>query len=306
MQMRRIPTYLGVAGLAVLFWLFVALGNDYVTVVRMPLRVVNLPITTALATPLPETVEVTVSGNGWQLLVMSLGSGAAFELPGNRIHADGVILTNRYLSEALQLPAGMKALQVYPETLRVEVDVHLQKKVPIRLALGSLTFKQDFGLTGAIVLSPDSILLTGAEKVLRGITSWPTARRSYEELSLDVSDEVPLADSLPGVVRFRLDAVKVYIPVEQLADASFRDVPVQVRDAPPNGSVLLVPPAVEVFVRGGVNRLSQLTATDFTAAVDYRALLTDSSGAVQPAITTPPGVTLLKTVPETVRAIIRR
>lgn len=306
MRSRRVLTYLVVTGLAALFWLFVALNNDYVTMVRMPLRVVNLPMNIALAKPLPETVEVSLSGSGWQLFFMSLGSSRAFELPGNRIHTDRIILTNRYLSESLKLPAGVKALQVYPETLAVEVDVYLQKKVPIRLLLRALTFKPDFGLTGPIVLAPDSVVLTGADKILRGITSWPTAPRSFTDLSLDCSDDVPLADSLPGVIRFRVDAVKVFIPVEQLADASFREVPVDVREAPTHSAVLLQPPSVEVFVRGGVNRLAQLSTTDFSASVEYRALLADSSGAVQPVVALPQGVMLLKTAPEAVRYIIRR
>jgi YbbR domain-containing protein len=297
---------LGSLLLATVVWISVTLSNSYTARFTAPLQVVNLPSDLAIASPLPPTIEVLLEGSGWQLLLLRMNGRLVFELPGNRLRSDRLLVFGRYLSEALKLPAGMLALQTFPETIALTMDQYEQKKVPIRAVFASLTFKPDYGLEGTPMLFPDSVLLMGAEKVLRGIHSWPTAPASFTDLAVPISEEVPLLDSLPGIVRFRRDPVTLRIPVGQLADMAFEGVPVVVSETPHDRQVLLAHPSVTIFVRGSVNRVAALTADQFGASVDFRALLADSSGAITPTVTLPEGVALLKIDPPRIRYTIRQ
>ena len=306
MKHRKYYLIIGAFLVAVLFWLFVVLNNTFITTMSVPLRIVNLPVDVAISNPLPENVEVSFSGSGWQLIILTLKRNLFFDLPGQRIHSDRIVYPNRYLSEALKLPANVVAVRVFPEALEIDVDLFLRKIVPVRVVLDSLTFKEDFGLSGPIMVEPDSITLMGAEKVIRRISSWPTVRRGYQQLSMSVADEVLPADSLPGIVRFTRDPLKLVIPVEQMADMPFRNIKITIRGAPVERQVLLEKSAIDVYVRGGVSLLSQLTADEFSASVDYQSILDDTTGTVTPAVRIPSGLLFLKTEPSRIKYTIRQ
>jgi len=306
--MHRRPYHI-IAGsilVATLFWLSVTLSESYVARFTIPLSIVNLPGDVALGNPLPEEIEVALQGTGWQLLFLSASNQLLFEIPGNRIHGDKTILTNRIISEAMKLPPGILAIQTYPETLFINVDEYIEKKVAVKLVLGSIRFRENYGLTGAIRVEPDSVIISGAEKVMASITEWPTSMRTFTDLSEPVLEDIALSDSLRGVVRHYRDAVKLYIPVDQLADMSFPEIPVKVSNVPRNKTVLLANSSVEIFVRSGVNTLSTITADSFQATIPYTTILNDTTGAIIPAIHLPSGTTLLKIHPPAIRYTIRQ
>jgi len=292
--------------LATVVWASVTLNNTYIARFIVPLEVANLPADMALAKPLPETIEISLEGSGWQLIMLSSGGRLVFAIPGHRLSSGQTIIASRIMNESLNLPAGVRGVQAWPDTIRVSLDQYTQKTVPLRFEYTVLEFRRDFGLSGQVSLKPDSILLMGAEKVLRNVHSWPVARRAWKDLSLPVVDEVAVQDSLPGIIKFRAETARLYIPVEQLADVSFDEIPVQVTDVPEGRSVLLANPVITVYVRGGINRLATMDASDFKVQIPYAAFLQDTSGAVLPSVHVPEGLTLLKTAPASIRYTIRR
>jgi hypothetical protein len=303
---RKYMLIIGAIVVAMLFWLFVVLNNTYTTTMSVPLKIVDLPMDVAISNALPQTVDVSLTGTGWQLLILAVKKNLVFNLPGERIHSNRVLFPNKYLNEALKLPANVFAVRVFPESLDLEVDLFLRKRVPVRLVVDSITFRENFGLSGQVRIEPDSVVIMGADKVLRQINSWPTVPRAYTRLSKPVWDEVFLADSLPGIVRFSREPLKVYIPVEQMADVAYRDIEIRVQDVPKDRQVLLERPAIDIYVRGGVNRLAQLQSDEITATIDYQALLKDSTGTIIPSVRLPEGLFFLKSEPSRIKFTIRQ
>ncbi|MCB2206503.1 hypothetical protein KQI65_17295 [bacterium] len=305
MRKGRYHILIGSFLVAAMFWFSVTMGGSFRTRLDVPLSVSNMPKGLALVKPLPREINVLLEARGWQLLWLSAGKQLRYEIPGSRLRS-GVIQTNRSLTESMVLPVGVKAIRAYPETLFVQVDRFVKKKVPLHFRSLSVSFKPDFGLMRDIEISPDSIVLEGAERVLRGITSWPIAARSYEDLALPVAEEVPVLDSLPGVVRLSTDKVNLHIATEQLADVSFDDIRVEIKGVPPDREVLLGQQSITVSVRGGVNYLSLISADDFSAEISFRDIVADTSGTIMPTVHFPAGLRLLKTDPEEIRYTIRK
>ncbi|MFA6234665.1 MAG: hypothetical protein WC824_10845, partial [Bacteroidota bacterium] len=179
---------------AAAFWFSVTMSGTFRTHFDVPLTISNMPEDLALVTPLPDHVDVLLQADGWQLLFMNAGKQTAFEIPGSRLRA-GVIQTNRSLNETMQLPQGVTALRVYPETLFVQVDRFMRKSVPLHIGSLSIEFKDGFGMVREPQIAPDSITLRGPESVLKGIRSWPLEGRSYADLSIPVAEELRVRDS---------------------------------------------------------------------------------------------------------------
>jgi YbbR domain-containing protein len=302
---RRYHILIGSFLVAASLWFSVTMGNLYRAQIEVPLAVTSMPRDIALSRPLPATISVLVEASGWQLLFLNAGKPITFEIPGEALRR-GVILTNRVLAEMMKMPAGIQAIRAYPDTLFISIDRFTEKKVPLRVTAISMSFKDGFGLVRAIDVQPDSVVLKGAENVLDGITSWPLEARSYPDLAMPVAEEVPLLDSLRGVLRFSVDKATVYIPTEQLAEMLFEDVPIQIREKPEHGEVLLAQKSISILVRGGVNVLANLSADDFRVQVDFEDLVADTSGTFIPTIILPAGLHLLKIEPAEVRYTLRR
>ncbi len=290
---------------AALFWFSVTMGDSYRTRVDIPLVVVNMPRDVALADPLPETISVLLQANGWQLLFLTAGREVAFEVTGEQLRR-GIILPNRSLAEMMKLPPGVQALRAYPDTIFVSIDRYEEKKVPIDVSGLRLSFKEGFGLVRGVQVTPDSVLLRGSERVLRGIRSWPIEDRSYDDLTIPVAEDIPLFDSLHGVISFNVDKATVYIPTEQLADMFFNDVPISIRGKHDGGEVLLARKTMDIAVRGGVNVLSGVSIDDFKIIIDYDDLVADTSGSIIPTIHLPAGLQLLKVDPAEIRYTLRK
>lgn len=290
---------------AAAFWFSVTMSGTFRTHFDVPLTISNMPEDLALVTPLPDHVDVLLQADGWQLLFMNAGKQTAFEIPGSRLRA-GVIQTNRSLNETMQLPHGVTALRVYPETLFVQVDRFMRKSVPLHLASLKMEFKDGFGLVREPQIVPDSITLRGAESVLKGIRSWPVEGRSYTDLSIPVAEELRVRDSLPGVVRYNLDKVTLYIPTEQLADMWFRDVRVQIKHVPADREVLLGQQTIDISVRGGVNALSLYSAADVLAEIEFEDIVADTSGSIIPTLVLPVELRVLSIEPPTIRYTLRK
>jgi hypothetical protein len=290
---------------AALFWFSVTMGGSFRTRVDVPLAVNNMPENIALVTPLPETINVLLEARGWQLLFLTAGKQLMYEIPGSRLRS-GAINTNRTLTENMVLPEGVQAIRAYPETIYVRVDRFVKKKVPLHFQSLSIGFKSDFGLMREVQITPDSIVLEGAESVLRNLNSWPLESRSYTDLAIPVVEDVPVLDSLQGVVKFSTETASLYIPTEQLADVSFEDIPIDLLRVPRDREVLLGHQRITVSVRGGVNYLSTLGPEDFSAEILFDDIIADTSGAIMPTIHFPAGLRLLKTDPEEIRYTIRK
>jgi YbbR domain-containing protein len=305
-ESRSYKLLIGSFIVSVLFWIVVNLNAVSIARFAVPLSVVNLPDDVAIANPLPDNIDVVLRGTGWQLLYLSLSNQLTFEIPGQRIRSDRMLLTSKIMAEAVKLPSGVTAMQVFPETLSIVVDRFVLKKVPLVIDISRVTFKAGFGLSGPPSVNPDSIFISGAERNINGITAWSTAPFSASDLSQSVSEEVGLKDSLEGVVHFNRNTVLLTMTVSQLVDVPFTGIPVTVVGVPPGLEVILGNPTITIHVRGGLNQLDTLDSRDFSASVDYQTILRDTTGSVLPRIPVPPGVTVLSVNPPRLKYVIRR
>lgn len=291
---------------AVAFWLSVTMGESHVMRYQAHINVGEIPPEVALSATLPEDIDLTVQGTGWQLLFLSIGSPLTIELTGDRLRNDKLVLNQRMINELMKLPQGITVTRVIPDTLYIKTDHHIKKKIPVRLNAAPFVFRDHYGLTNSIRIEPDSIVISGAAGVVNQIGSWPTEFLQYPELSEPVEEEIALADSLLGVVRLSKNKVKINIPVEELADVMFEQVRIVVLNVPAKKEVLLANSTVDIFVRGGVSTLSMLTANDFFGAIDYKTIIQDTTDSVIPVIQLPENVTLLRMSPQRIRYTIRK
>lgn len=258
--------------LASIFWYSVKLVKTYTTVLEVPVRYQNAPGGLQLTSQLPTRLRMKVTGPGHLLLVPSLSIGDdSMEVNLQPAVESGQIDTRQFQGKMTRkLPSEIKVNSIRPEQIAVSFEERIRKRVPIVPQL-EMTTAPGYRQVGEVVLSPDSVLLIGSVSALKEVDSWPTAAIQIQNLR--------------GARRFRVQLAKqpqVYFSDQQVTGMVqsqpftevMEEVEVQVRNAPLDKTVRLLPRFVRVYY--------QLPIEEYAAADTIRPRLVVDAAELTP------------------------
>jgi YbbR domain-containing protein len=304
MKKKRLHIIIAASLFGVLLWLFVTMSYEYQTVIAIPLIVENVAPDRAIANPFPKTVQLKVRANGWRSAALLLGAEQRCIIDVASLGSYKHTFTLFDVVDRLAIPVGIQPVDMKPESLHFYLETILRKRVPITLNLET-NFRAGYGPVGGTQMTPDSVTVSGAASVLKTIDAWPTAPTVLTDIKSPLTADVVLADSASQYVKLSPRTVSLHIDVQQYAEKTFAGLPVATEDVPSNKEVILIPPKIDLIVRGGVQLLSTLGNDNFRATVSYRAIVDDSSGYTEPHVVAPRGVELVTKKPERMQFIIR-
>lgn len=293
--------------LAIGLWVYVSMNSQYTTIVDLPLFV-NLPENRAIETPIPQTIRAQVRGAGWQLfnLNFSFPPRCVVTISEEMLQRDQTTfkLTRKVLEQGIQLPAKVEPLGFIPDTLAFLVGTVSRKRVPIYPVL-DITLQKGFINTGIPHVEPDSVDIMGNRNILEHVDFWKTEPITLEDLYKPASITARLSDSLGNIVQLSRSVVSVYLDVQQIAEMTFTNVPVELLSAPANNNILLQPSTISLTVRGGINQISILNQNDIKVYVDYADIVQNTTGILTPRVTLPADISVLNIGPPRIRYVRR-
>ncbi len=289
---------------SVILWISISLSNDYYATFNIPIKLVDFPEGYGTGTPIPHDISVKVKGKGWKLISANLTSDAVYQIPVGKQTGKRTINLYNYLVENQWLSSDVNEVNnIAPDTISFVVEKLQFKKVPVEPDL-NLNFKAGFGLASKIIISPDTIVVSGPSDYLKTLKSVPTQAVEFDELDNMSTVIVPLK-KIWGM-SYDYNSVKATLNVQKIVDKNFNGIYVDIRDVPRDRDVLLLPNRISIGVRGGINILGKLDTTRFNAYVTYRDVVLDTLGSVVPHIRMPDNTTLLFIKPSRLRYIIKK
>ncbi len=290
---------------ASIVWLSVDMGNTFQTTIDLPIRIEHLQQNKAIASPLPRTITLKIQENGWQLLNTLLSPHLRYTIDFGTLSKRDTVFTYNDLTEHINLPKEIHIFETSPETVFVQIDNRVTKKVPVEPVV-SILYREGFGIVGMMKPEPDSVVLTGARSLLNRITRWKTDAVLLKDINAPVAATVPLCDTLRQEVERSHSAVRLTFDVQPVAEKTIENIPIEVNQVPENRSVVLIPPTLSVIIRSGVNAVAPLNEKDFYAFVDYKSILLDTSGFVHPIILGPENIKIVQQYPERIQYVVRK
>lgn len=289
----------------ILVWFSVTISDEYQVTVQAPLRIEQIPPGEAISSLIPPTLTLKLHGKGWQMATTLWTSNLTLRFPAQMFMGGKRAITAADVAEKLAPQIGAQLVGMFPESVYVAFGRQVQKTVPVTLNC-DLTFRDGYGQVGQTVIIPDSVTILGAEDVLRSINSWSTVHGSFDNLRAPFEADLALMPSGSRVVQFSVQQVHITADIEPFAEKTVSGLMVQVQSVAPNRELILIPSRIDVVVRGGIRQLSTISAEDFHVSVDYRNVVADSSGYVDPDIIAPPGVQVVARKPDHLQYIVRR
>jgi YbbR domain-containing protein len=159
---------------------------------------------------------------------------------------------------------------------------------------------------GEPIIQPDSVAISGAKRVVDGIYSWPTEPKKFKNVTNSVDTKVLLSDSLARLIKLDAAQAEVKIDIEQITENTYKSIPVKILNNRDSAQILLLPPTVDVTIRGGINMMSDITADSLIVSLDYNNLIGSLSSRAEPDVKVPPEFQVIGVHPDTLEFVIRK
>jgi len=300
---KNIFIYITAFIFSVFLWMYVNLNFTYSININVPLDV-NMTKNQALSSDLPEFIDVNLKGKGWELLSIIIKKNIAIKLDLSTYKKDTRISLSQSVSEILNLPSSLSITGMNPDTLYLTFDNITTKMIRVRNNLRVIP-KSGYAIIGDPKVSPDSVKITGAMSVLNKIKYLFTESLTIENVSSNFSREAAIKDTLTNIIKIEPNKITISYKIELSAEKNFEDIEVKILDIPADKEALLIPPKIKLYLRGGVDELSKISAQEINAYIDYRQIENDNLGYVLPEIKLPVEATVIKYEPDKFQYIIK-
>jgi len=253
-------------GIALLFWVFIKLSQDYSASKAIQFEVI-IPADKTLVELPPNDMKIEMWGSGWDLLydffvaakvqlTYHLEQSSSLSRSRNQLLSD---IRNQLYSRSLEI----RALNY--EGVQFQLDDKHSKQVPLQLQ-ATISYAPGYQARTAPQLEPDSVVLTGPASLLRSFDYWKTDSVYLSDLSVDVSRQLALQERPPTLV-IQPASVNLSVSAEQFTEHRLF-VPLTIENAP--DSVLRIfPRNVSVNYIVGLSAFNSINTDDFTIIADF-------------------------------------
>lgn len=269
MVRKDVFIYLLFVALATLFWWGRAMTSQREITIKLPIVYTDIPAEVVFDTPLPSQIEITLRDNGRLLrqvqhtkpnITISLSD--RFEERNSHLYIPTDMVRPRVQDI---LPGSTIIQQIRPEEIVSSYHIDATKKIPINLQV-RWTLEEQYQLTTAPQLTPDSVIIYGPSQVLNSIDSIFTENIFVGRVFGTMQKEVGLL--IPKGIRSQVMTTEVMWQTEQFTDKSFT-IPIEVNTLPAGEIIHFFPKTTTVTARVSISKFATLSAQDFRAVCDY-------------------------------------
>ena len=258
---------------ATTFWVLNALNKDnYSTIVDYPVQWEYDQKNYIPVKPLPENIQIQISGNGWDLLRKYFNiSGTAYPIllqsPAEKKYLLSADL-KRSLGEFIT-PTQLE--NVLGDTIHYQIDRIVTKTLRPVLDSLSYSFDKNISLEGKVNFIPDQLEITGPSSVLEAFEgNYPVALNA-SKINADFSGKVKLTvdESLTQLVQLKQKEIQVSFSVLSYLEGNKR-LKIKKVNFPSNVKISneeLIPVLSYLIEEGDLPQLKDL---QFEAVLDYR------------------------------------
>tara|TARA_R110000850_G_scaffold259482_6_gene386511 strand:+ start:171 stop:1133 length:963 start_codon:yes stop_codon:yes gene_type:complete len=202
---------------ATTFWILNALNkDDYNTIVDFPVEIIYDQNQFIAVAGLPKTLEIEISGNGWDLLRKYFNfNNDAYPIELNNPASKNYILTadlKRSLGEFL---SPTQLVSVLDDSLKFKIDKIKSIKVKPVLDSNSFSMAKNFRISDQVTFSSETITLRGPSSILDSLDGNFPVKLNETRINKSIDKVIPLEvpDSLINLVQIENAEIRVKFEV---------------------------------------------------------------------------------------------
>ena len=289
-------------------WFLSNLSEPYESRSNFVLNYKNLPDTLLLGNDAVNTLEAKLRTSGFQFLYYNfVKKQINIDVSQAERQNGKYVLTEDVLKKQIdqQLSQNISLLDLDRSQLVVDLYQVTTKEIPVKLNL-DVQYQQNHILDGSPQISPNHITVKGPENEIDTLREIETERMALSNISSDFSQEIPLVfpKNLNNTI-FSVNRVTVSGKVAKFSERVF-EVPVQVLNFPEGYVVKTFPNSVSVLCKATLERLKDISETDFQVVADYRQVNGSGNTLFLEVTQAPPNVYDVRLLENTVNFVLEQ
>lgn len=286
-----------------MIWGSVTLSDQFFSSMDLNVKVVNQPTGYASGDINPGKVSVKLKAKGWQLFSLLLSSQHNYYVSADRDSGKITLDPFNEIDENNWISGGISITEITPRQVSFRVEKLKFKRLKVE-ANTDVSFSDGFGLATPIRIYPDSVLVAGPTSILDKLTSIKT--KVVKLSSLDNRIQIIADIEVPEGFELEQNKVEMNFDIQRIVEESFNNIKVTIIDVPKDRDVVLIPNLISCSLRGGINILGKIDPKEISASLDYKEIVYDTLGSVEPKINIPKHTQLVYIKPARLDYIIKK
>ncbi|WP_282081172.1 YbbR-like domain-containing protein [Aquimarina algiphila] len=263
-----------------LLWLFIQFSKNYTREVEVAVQYTNIPQDKIFNEESDQALRMVLNGNGFRLMshnwkkrILEFNVEDAVISDDNqyyfRVNKESAVLKNK-------LDFKGRVLSIQKDTLRLKVDLNLEKKIPVNIAQ-DIQYAVGYGSDKGLVVSPDSVMISGPSQVIDTIERIYTENLNLEGLNVDYTSELNIdVSSFSSTIKVVPSKVEANILVSKFTEGN-QKIPITINNIPEGVEIKIFPKEITVVYRVGLDKYNEISQRDFMVVADYAKVSEESS-----------------------------
>lgn len=288
--------------LAALLWFNAITQKQYEYDFSLPITAIDVPPGLALANDVPRSLTVKVRANGRRLL-RGDWKRAGLKIKATRLKRGPNTIDLNLETVSLVQPENIALLELAGNTsIPILLDRIDSVVVPIASQLTIVPAGGFVEVRSKSNLIPSRVKIKGPASLLADIDSIYTEKRTLTRLK--ASTRLPLELLCPkgGAISLTSDSVVVSIAIEKSKTKRLENIPLFTGAIDSTHHLTLIPELIMLDIEGPASIIDTVSAADIIA----RVTVGDAGGYAVPDIVRPPGITITRITPDSIRVLVGR
>jgi YbbR domain-containing protein len=304
-ERRRVSVFFTCLVLSAVAWLFTNLSNPYSFTVQRILNYKNIPAKKAFHSRQSDTVEVTVSGTGWQMMFSKMNDeNRVINVDLSSLSRGSTVSLSSQITQIAVNNVNHPVISFNPDTLYFNFLSRSVRRVPIKLQAG-IKYQPQFSQSNTARLSPAYVTLEGPSSRIDTIKQWLTDSLKANNVNETIRAKVNLLHRESNISIYPR-SVDVVLPVDEFTEKTL-EIPVALVNNKDYDNVKIFPQKVKVTFVTSLKRYAE-TNEDFFEAQSDLSLWKDHGYTMLPVklTTVPPFCRVISIEPSTVDFIVKK
>lgn len=266
-ERRKLSAFFTCLVLAFLAWIITVLSNPYKYIIKGVMDFRNTPQKRAFHSLQSDTINLTVSGTGWDVLFSKMENQTkSVPVDLRSLEYKSYVVLNTQIDQINARTGGEPITGFSPDTLYFDFSNRKVKRVPVHL-VPAIQYKHQFFQSNDITIKPAYVVVNGPETVINKITSWDTDTLRLDSVDQTVNTNVDLQPVKEGNLSVYPKSVQVNIPVDEFTEKVL-EIPVKVINNRDYDDVKIFPQKVKVTFTTSLSRYEEMDEDFFEATVN--------------------------------------
>lgn len=255
---------------AAIIWILVQFSKIYTQDIEIPIQYINVPLDKSISDQKPDHVDLQMQDRGFSIYYYKILK-PELTIDLSRAKENGKNLVYKIQDNIGEIEDELKINFEKSRIIQDEVVVEFQYKKEKMLKIIpniEINYAVGYSADDPVELKPDSVKVSGPEKIVDSITTVPTITLKLNKINEDIVGKIDIDTTGLGMLSFYETQINYTQKVEKFTEGSMQ-IPVEVINVPDELNLAYFPKSILVYFQVNLKKFESVSAADFRVVCDY-------------------------------------